>query len=131
MTRTARCCCGQLEIRCEGEPSKVSACHCLECQRRTGSAFGIAAFFEAAETTISGQSRSYSRIGDSGFPVVLHFCETCGSTVFWYPARKPSAVAVALGSFADPSFPPPTQAVYLQHRHPWVDIATGSGRSDP
>jgi len=123
--RTASCSCGQLRIECRGAPTKVSLCHCLECQRRTGSAFGIAAFFEIDGVKISGQSRAFTRQGDSGFPVVLHFCETCGSTVFWYPTRKPSAVAVAVGSFADPEFPRPEQAVYQASRHPWLTVATG------
>jgi hypothetical protein len=101
---------------------KVSACHCLECQRRTGSPFGIAAFFEANSTEIVGSSCVYQRRSDSGFTVTLHFCGTCGSTVFWYPARKPSAVAVAVGCFGDPSFPAPSQAVYTEHRYPWISI---------
>lgn len=125
MERTASCSCGQLEIECSGEPTKVSLCHCLECQRRTGSAFGIAAFFEIDATKILGKSRAFTRQGDSGFPVTLHFCETCGSTVFWYPARKPSAVAVAVGSFADPEFPAPEQAVYEASRHAWLTVAIG------
>jgi hypothetical protein len=121
MTRREACCaCGQLRIECREEPSKVSVCHCLECQRRTGSPFGIAAFFDIAATETTGLSRSYRRVSDSGFPVTLHFCETCGSTVFWYPSRKPTQVAVAVGCFADPLFPPPTQAVYDQYRHEWV-----------
>jgi hypothetical protein len=120
--RVATCACGQLKIVCTEEPVKVSACHCLECQRRTGSPFGIAAFFDANSTKIVGSSRVYQRSSDSGFPITLHFCGTCGSTVFWYPSRKPSAVAVAVGCFGDPSFPAPTQAVYAEHRHPWVVV---------
>ena len=118
--RVASCACGQLRIRCAGDPAKVSLCHCLDCQRRTGSPFGIAAFFDAAATEVTGASRSYRRASDSGFPVTFHFCGTCGSTVFWYPSRKPAAVAVAVGCFADPQFPAPSQAVYGQHRHGWV-----------
>jgi hypothetical protein len=120
MTRVANCTCGQLQIRCSGEPTKVSLCHCLDCQRRTGSPFGIAAFFDAGSTEVSGASRSYRRDSDSGFPVTFHFCDTCGSTVFWYPSRKPAAVAIAVGCFADPLFPAPSQAVYGEHRHGWV-----------
>jgi hypothetical protein len=122
--RTASCACGQLTIRCKGAPARVSLCHCRECQRRTGSAFGIAAFFETDSTEIAGESLSYQRDSDSGFPVTLHFCGTCGSTVFWYPSRKPSTVAVAVGCFADPQFPAPEQAVYEEHRHPWVVTPT-------
>ena len=39
-TRTATCSCGQLRLACEGEPVRISICHCLECQKRTGSIFG-------------------------------------------------------------------------------------------
>jgi hypothetical protein len=34
--RRAACSCGQLHLTIEGEPSRISMCHCLECQRRTG-----------------------------------------------------------------------------------------------
>jgi hypothetical protein len=118
--RVASCACRQLQISCTAEPIKVSLCHCLECQRRTGSPFGVAAFFEASSTEVIGAPRSYQRGSDSGFPITFHFCGTCGSTVFWYPSRKPTAVAVAVGCFADPMFPAPTQAVYCPHRHDWV-----------
>ncbi|TIW65491.1 MAG: aldehyde-activating protein, partial [Mesorhizobium sp.] len=53
-SRIASCACGQLQIRCQREPDIVSLCHCLDCQRRTGSPFGVAAFFDAATTEITG-----------------------------------------------------------------------------
>lgn len=121
--RTAQCSCGQLQVRCRDEPESVSACHCFECQRRTGSAFGVAVFFPRDAVSIRGQSTVFERIGDSGLPLHHHFCLNCGSTVFWYPARKPNSIAVALGSFADPSFPPPQKSVYEAGRHGWVRLA--------
>ena len=120
--RTARCSCGQLQIRCEGAPDKVSACYCDECQRRTGSAFGVAVFFSQTATVVTGASSIFTRIGDSGMPVKLHFCPECGSTVFWYPEKKPGQVAVAIGCFADQAFPGPSQAVYDERRYPWAWI---------
>lgn len=42
--RSATCTCGKLSIQYRDEPLKISLCHCLECQRRTGSAFGVAVF---------------------------------------------------------------------------------------
>jgi hypothetical protein len=123
VARTATCSCGQLAIKCEGEPASVSLCHCLECQRRTGGPFGIAAFFPRTAVTASGRATDYVRPSDSGFPVTFHFCPNCGSTVWWEPARKPDFVAVAPGAFADPTFPSPGQAVYDRHRHPWVNLS--------
>ena len=52
--------------------------------------------------------------------VTFYFCPHCGSTVYWEPRRKPEIVAVAVGAFADPAFPAPSQAVYAEHRHIWV-----------
>jgi hypothetical protein len=119
-TRTATCACGQLRLICTGEPDKVSLCHCLDCQKRTGSTYGIAAFFPRSGIAVEGDVGTFKRMSDSGFAVTFHFCPNCGSTVFWEPERRPEAIAVAVGSFADPEFPAPTQSVYDRSRHRWV-----------
>lgn len=120
--RAATCACGQLRVTCRDEPRLVSLCHCLDCQRRTGSAFGIAAFWPRDAVSVAGRATAFSRLADSGFSIRFHFCPDCGSTVYWEPARKPDMVAVAVGAFADPGFPAPHQAVWDQRRHPWVAI---------
>ncbi|MCT7375662.1 GFA family protein [Chelativorans sp. EGI FJ00035] len=125
MARIATCTCGSLRATCVGEPEKVSLCHCFACQRRTGSTFGIAAFFRREDVRVEGPARCYTRPSDSGFPVDFHFCPDCGSTVWWEPQRKPAMIAVAVGSFADPAFPAPTQAVYAECGHPWVRDSVG------
>jgi hypothetical protein len=124
--RLAACACGSLKVSCHGDPVKVSLCHCLDCQRRTGSSYGVAAFFRREHVEAEGTTRSYTRQSDSGQPVTFHFCPECGSTVFWTPHRKPETVAVAVGAFADPAFPAPTQAVYTDRRHPWVTFQIGA-----
>lgn len=117
--RIAACACGQVRATCQGEPLTVSLCHCRECQRRSGGPFGIAAFFPTA-VTVAGETHVFRRASDSGFDVVFHFCPVCGSTVWWQAERLPDRVAVAAGTFADPDFPAPTQAVYREHRHAWL-----------
>lgn len=124
-TRLASCNCGQLRLECEGDPLKISLCHCIQCQRRTGSAFGIAAFFERSNIRVEGVSRQYIRTGESGYDVTFHFCCTCGSTVYWEPARYETLIAVAVGAFGDPEFPPPSQAVWNEARHKWVQLPPG------
>lgn len=118
--RVATCACQQLRVDCVGDPLKVSLCHCLECQKRTGSAYGIAAFFSRDAVETLGEARTYRRGSDSGHAVNFHFCPGCGSTVFWEPERKPDMIAVAVGCFGDPAFPAPTQSVYEERRHAWV-----------
>ncbi|THD58647.1 GFA family protein [Phenylobacterium sp.] len=122
-TRTARCVCGALSVTAEGEPLKVSACHCHACQRRTGSAFSVAVFYDRDRVTMTGPSQTFTRPGDSGQTVAFHFCPTCGTSILWYPQFRPQWVGVAIGCFADDSPGAPTQAVYEQFRHDWVTLA--------
>ncbi|HLZ00530.1 MAG TPA: GFA family protein [Bradyrhizobium sp.] len=120
LKRTATCACGKLSVTCVGDPIRISVCHCLDCQKRTGSTYGVGAFFARNDVEAKGDFRTYRRSSDSGSAVTFHFCPDCGSTVFWKAERLPNAVAVAVGSFADPTFPAPSQSVYNERRHPWV-----------
>ncbi len=54
--RHAACACGRLRVSCEGDPVRVSVCHCLECQRRTGSVFGVSARFPKDRVAVEGTS---------------------------------------------------------------------------
>lgn len=123
MERHASCHCGKLVLRCEGEPSKVSLCHCLDCQRRTGSLFSVAAFFPRASVVpATGTANVFTRPSASGFNVSFHFCPECGSSLWWEPERLPHLVGVAVGAFADPDFPIPDQAVWCEYRHLWLEL---------
>ena len=121
-TRRAACSCGQLNLTIEGEPSRISMCHCLECQRRTGAVISNQARFPREQVTISGKSTAWIRTAESGNVLTFHFCPTCGSTVYWENEGFLGYVAVAIGNFADPNFPAPTIAVWEESRHPWVSL---------
>ena len=120
VTRDAACSCGQLRLTAEGDPIRISMCHCLACQRRTGSAFGIQARFGADDVRVLGVHSDYVRISDDGEERTFHFCPDCGATVFYTLAAFPDVVAVPIGAFADPTFPPPWVSVYESRRHPWL-----------
>jgi hypothetical protein len=99
---------------------RISMCHCLACQRRTGSAFGVQARFPRAQIVAEGRSSRYSRIADSGNALTFHFCPDCGTTVYWELAALPDLIAVAVGAFADPTFPAPRHSVYEARRLGWA-----------
>jgi hypothetical protein len=120
--RRAACSCGALSVSVHGQPARVGMCHCLACQRRTGSAFGVAAIFPRDQVErIEGPSTAWSRVAESGAILTFHFCPTCGSTVFWERDSRPNMLIVALGAFADPDFPGPNLVVWTECRHPWLD----------
>ena len=122
--RTAACACGQLRIEVHGEPRGVGVCHCLACQRRTGSVFAALASFRAP-FSVSGQATEYVRTGDAGARFRFRFCPVCGSTVFHTEEGEDGSVGVAVGAFGDPSFPRPQVSVYDCRRHPWVSLPDG------
>jgi Glutathione-dependent formaldehyde-activating enzyme len=77
--REASCSCGQLRLACRGEPVRVAICHCLKCQRRTGSVFGVQAFFPSERTgPARGLAKQFVRQADSGKRVTFSFCPECG-----------------------------------------------------
>jgi hypothetical protein len=121
-TRHASCSCGQLNLTVEGEPVRISMCHCLECQRRTGAVSSNQARFRREQITIAGKATEWKRTADSGNVLTYSFCRVCGSTVYWENTGFPDVLAVAIGTFADPSFPPPTISVWEECRHSWVPL---------
>lgn len=123
MQRMGQCSCGSVKVTVEGDPSAVVACHCLECQRRTGSVFGVGAYFPEEKAKFSGETTQYSRLTGSGQPFVAHFCPSCGTTLYWRVGQSSGLVGIAVGAFADPSFPSPVRSVWEQSRHAWVDVS--------
>ncbi|HET8894534.1 MAG TPA: GFA family protein [Gaiellaceae bacterium] len=125
MTREASCSCGQLRATVEGDPIRVSVCHCLACQRRTGSVFGAQARFAAEQVTVEGRHTDYTRISDEGEERTFQFCPDCGATVVYAAPFMPGMIAIPVGAFADPSFPPPVRSIYEERRHAWVAMPDG------
>lgn len=123
-SRTASCSCGQLRIDVRGEPG-VGVCHCLACQRRTGSVFATLAGF-AAPYEVSGNATEYVHVGDRGSAFRFRFCPVCGTNLFHTEEGNESFVHVAVGAFADPSFPAPEDSVYECRKHAWVRLPPGA-----
>ena len=120
-SRTATCSCGQLRLSTDAEPIRVSVCHCLACQRRTGSAFGVQARFAPDAVTVTGESSRWVRVGDEGGQATFHFCPICGATVYYtFGSADEPGLAVPTGAFAEPGFPSPTVSVYEERMHGWL-----------
>jgi hypothetical protein len=133
ISRNAACSCGQLEIVVHGEPQGVGLCHCLACQRRTGSVFAALASF-SPPYEVTGRANEYVRAGEQGSRFRFRFCPTCGTNLFHTEEGcEERSVSVAVGAFGDPGFAPPQVSVYDSRRHPWVVLPPGvvAHRLDP
>jgi hypothetical protein len=119
----ASCQCGKLAATiADGAEAVTVMCHCLDCQRRTGSPFGTIAYFPREAVTISGKPREFTRPTDAGNSFTTGFCADCGSTVYARASRMPEITGVTLGTLADPTFPAPIRSVYEQSKHDWVPM---------
>ena len=122
-SRTASCRCGQLRAITTGEPVRVSVCHCLDCKKRSGSAFAAQARWPKEQVTVEGNSKTFVNIADSGNRRTFHFCPECGSDVHYEIEGKfEGLIAIPLGAFADPYFESPRFSVWEHHKHDWVEI---------
>jgi hypothetical protein len=119
----AECQCGQLSIKLPQSTPVVVACHCIDCQRRTGSPFGVLAYYPADELTVVGNAKRFERPTASGGVFESFFCPECGSTVYAKTSKHPTMVGVATGAIADPKFPAPTRSVWEQSMHHWVTMS--------
>jgi len=120
--RIATCRCGQLSATCVGEPVRVSVCHCLECQKRSGSAFATQARWLDANVTLSGEFSVWERVADSGHRATYRFCPVCGSTLAYVIEGWPGVTAIPVGAFADQGFPAPRFSVYEHRKHAWTEV---------
>jgi hypothetical protein len=120
--RTASCRCGQLRVTTSGEPDRISICHCLACQKRTGSAFSAQMRWPAECVEIEGESKQWIRTADSGQETIYNFCPECGSTVHYSGGNFPDVIAVPLGAFDDPYVCGIDYSVWEERKHDWVEI---------
>lgn len=115
------CLCGDLRYEVHGEPSHVTYCHCLYCQRVTGAAYNVKPTYPAdAVNVVRGEPKTYEHISTrSGNPLTTHFCDRCGSTIFMTTKRNTAVCGILAGSLDDPnSFDHRANA-----RHIFVDSA--------
>ena len=128
MERVANCHCGSLRATTRGEPLLVAICHCRAGQQRTGSVAASVAGFEKDKVRIDGETKSYSRPGGSGQAVHFQFCPSCGTSLYWEAEGRPGLYILAVGSFADPSFPSPSISIFEASKHYWLQLPTGVKR---
>jgi hypothetical protein len=111
-----------LSLTVRGEPERVIRCHCHYCQRRTGSVFEVCAWFlEDQIVARTGSPRVFNESENNPGVCDYNFCGRCGTTLYWQLKTYAELYIVAVGCFADASFPPPNFDFYEKYRHAWID----------
>ena len=118
----AKCQCGQLSVTVPGPSPAVVACHCGYCQRRSGSPFGLLAYYPSDRLDVTGEAVRYERPTATGGKFETFFCPICGSTVYARAGKHPTMLGVAVGAFGDPAYPAPVRSVWEERKLSWVAI---------
>ena len=126
--RTATCCCGQASILVEGEPNIQIVCHCNNCKKRTGSAFGISAYFADTQVRSKRGATAIYEIDTTETKQERHFCKFCGTTLYWKIYRFPgipdpaSFTGIAGGCFVENPLPAPTLTANNNGKCAWLEL---------
>jgi len=136
--RTVSCACGQVSVTVRGAPGFSAICCCRNCQRRTGSAFGLSVYFHAIDVVArTGAPTVYRWWSDKDRWLDFRFCPTCGTSVWWEAEFLPGKVGIA-GALFDDDTPFAADGAYFCATKPdWVrfpdslpQVARGSARGD-
>jgi hypothetical protein len=117
------CQCRSIRYRITGEPLTVYVCHCTDCQRRTGSAFGMSMLLQKNQfEVLAGTPKTYSFIEPGGRQRSGAYCERCVIRLWGESARTPDIMYVRPGSLDDTSGLEPAGHIWTRSKQPWVVI---------
>jgi hypothetical protein len=122
---TGGCQCGSVSYVVTAEPISLSACHCTECQRQSGSAFAMSMLFKKDSLTVTGTTKQFTRIADSGNEVTCVFCPDCGVRIYHALKSAPALLALKPGTLADTSWLRPHSFIWMKSSQGWVPVPDG------
>ncbi|MCB1853326.1 MAG: GFA family protein [Halieaceae bacterium] len=125
MQATGGCQCGQVRYVLAGESLMIYACHCHDCQRRTGSAFSEGMLIAAEQLALEGELTSWQRIADSGVEKTRHSCASCGNIMYGTAANMPGLMLLQAGTLDDTRAVQPDVHIWLQSAQQWVAVQPG------
>jgi len=122
-----QCHCGAIIYEAEVEPGTIGICHCLDCQRLTGSVFRANILAPAKSFHIlKGKPRQYIKTADSGAKRVHAFCEMCGSPIYACAIENPQTYSLRIGALDQrEELGRPARQIWTKRRLPWIPTLAG------
>jgi hypothetical protein len=120
--REGGCACGAVRYRLSSEPLFVHCCHCLNCQRQTGSAFVINLLIESDRVELLGdEPKPIDAPRDDGSAQRIYRCPTCQVAVFSEYGR-PDVWFVRGGTLDEPATVTPDVHIYTRSKVSWLTL---------
>jgi hypothetical protein len=122
---TGGCQCGSVRYVVTAEPIRLVACHCKECQRQSGSAFALSMAVKKDSLTVTGPTKQFTRLADSGNQVTGVFCPDCGVRIYHAPSAAPNVLGLKPGTLDDTSWLRPGAFIWMKSAQGWVPVPDG------
>jgi hypothetical protein len=104
-------------------PLLIFACHCTECQRWSGSAFGLSMPVKHESVSLTrGDPKTWQHTGTSGFASKYWFCADCGGRLFGQRSDRPDIVTLRAGTLDDTSWIRPIAHINLESAQAWERV---------
>jgi hypothetical protein len=114
------CQCGNIKYVATALPRASLACHCIECQKLTSSAYSTVLVFEADAISFEGDLACWERVSDSGRRNQAYFCPTCGNRIYHFDPEMPSVVRLKSGTIDSSPIPAPQANQWISRKPDWV-----------
>ena len=124
MKRLGGCLCGQVRYEVTGDPMAVVVCHCINCQKQSGSAFSINMIGLSDQISVQGQLSTYADTNDAGDPLNRKFCNNCGSPLYSEILSQGKLIALKIGTLDDTSDLEPVSQVWCVSKQNWLSLNT-------
>jgi hypothetical protein len=122
---TGGCQCGSVRYVVTAEPIRVSACHCKECQRQSGSAFGMSMPVKKDSLAVTGPTKQFTRVADSGNEVTCVFWPECGVRIYHVLKSAQDVVSIKPGTLDDTRWLRPELFIWMKSAQGWVPVPNG------
>lgn len=121
-----RCFCEATRYRVTQEPLTLYACHCTDCQKRSGSAFGLSMWVERAAIEVTtGETALQVLKGPDGRSRPGRMCSQCGARLWSEPEKRPTLAVVRAGTLDDTSWLQPVAHIWTRSAQPWFAFPEG------
>lgn len=122
-TQTGGCLCGKVRFEFKGPIETAGACHCTDCRRITGSAYGVSfPVSTEGDFTLHGEASSYEKTGDSGNAITRWFCNSCGAPLYTTSPVHPDKIYIKAGALDEPSAVKIDRQTWLVSKVAWADL---------
>ncbi len=120
---SGQCQCGNIRYRINGEPLTFYACHCLDCQAQSASAFGLSMLVVVDDfELIAGALKFWSTTADDGSAKICAFCSECGTRIYHANDDAAAPISLKAGSLDNNSQISPIAHIWTKRAHRWLGL---------